>query len=100
MAPIAEHFYHNNMETVVGRDASDFALGCVLSQFKDKRLHLVAFHSRELNPAKRNYEIYDKESLAILETFKKWNHYLVGADKPRTVYTDHRNSQNFLTTKV
>ena len=61
----------------------------MLSQFKDKRLHRVAFHSRKLNPAERNYKIHDKELLAILEAFKEWNHYLVGADKPGTVYTDH-----------
>jgi len=98
-APILEHFYPDR-ETVVATDASNFALGCVLSQFKDKRLHPVAFHSRKLKPAERNYEIHDKELLAILEAFKEWNHYLVGADKPVTVYTDHQNLQNFLTTKV
>jgi len=69
-APIVEHFYPDR-ETVVEMDASDFALGCVLSQFKDKRLHLVAFYSRELNPAERNHEIHDKELLAILEVFKE-----------------------------
>ena len=81
-------------------DASDFALGCVLSQFKNKRLHAVAFHSRKLSDAERNYEIHDKELLAILEAFKEWPHYLVGTKDPITVYTDHQNLQNFLTTKV
>jgi len=98
-APILEHFYPDR-ETVVETDASNFALGCVLSQFKDKRLHPVAFHSRKLNPVERNYKIHDKELLAILEAFKEWKHYLVGADKAVTVYTDHQNLQNFLTTKV
>jgi len=56
---------------VVKTDASDFALSCVLSQFKDKRLHPVAFHSRKLNPAERNYEMHNKELLAILEAFKQ-----------------------------
>jgi len=41
-----------------------------------------------------------KELLAILEAFKEWKHYLVGVDKPVTVYTDHQNLQNWLTTKV
>jgi len=84
----------------VETDASDFALGCVLSQFKDKRLYLVVFHSRKLNPTEWNYEIHDKELLAILQVLKEWNHYLVEADKPVTVYTNHPNLQNFLTTKV
>ena len=85
---------------MVENDTSDFALGWVLSQIKDKRLHPVAFHSRKLNPVERKYEIHHKELLAILEAFKEWNHYLVGADKPVTVYTNHQNLQNFLTTKV
>jgi len=85
---------------VLERGASDFTLGCVLSQFKDKRQNPVALHSRKLDPAERNYEINDKELLAFLETFKEWNHYLVGADKPVTVYTDHQNLENFRTTKV
>jgi len=43
-APILAHFYPER-ETVVETDASDFALGCVLSQFLDRRQHPVAFHS-------------------------------------------------------
>jgi len=99
MALILEHFYPDR-ETVVKTDATNFALGCVLSHFKDIILHPVAFHSRKLNPAERNHEIHDTELLAILEAFKKWNHYLVGANKTMTVYTDHQNLQNFLTTLV
>jgi len=97
-APILAHFYPET-ETVVQTDASDFALGCVLSQFLDRKLHPVAFHSQKLSPAKRNYEIHDKELLAILEAFTEWKCYLAGADKPITVYTDHQNLQHFLTTK-
>jgi len=97
-APILAHFYPER-ETVIETDASDFALGAILSQFQDKRLHPVAFHSRKLSSAERNYEIHDKELLAILEAFMEWKHYLYGADKPITVYTDHQNLQHFLTTK-
>jgi len=85
---------------VIETDASDFALGCILSQDLGKRLHPVAFHSRKLNDAQRNYEIHDKELLAILEAFREWKHYLLGADEPVTVYSDHQNLQYFLTTKV
>ena len=98
-APILCHFFPDR-ETIVQTDASNFALGCVLSQFKDKRLHLVAFHSRKWSDAERNYEIHDQELLAILEAFKEWPHYLVGTKDPITVYTDHQNLQNFSTTKV
>jgi len=47
-APILSHFYPGR-KTVVERDASDFALGCVLSQYEGRRLHPVAFHPRKLN---------------------------------------------------
>ena len=98
-APILCHFFPDR-KTIVRTDGSYFALGCVLSQFKDKRLHPVAFHSRKLSDAERNYEIHDKELLAILEAFKEWPDYLVGKKDPITVYTDHQDLQNFLTTNV
>ena len=68
-APILAHFYPDR-KTVIERDASDFALGCILSQYLGKRLHPVAFHSRKLNDAQRNYEIHDNELLAIFEAFR------------------------------
>ena len=42
--PILAHFYPER-ETVIETDASDFALGAILSQSQDKRLQPVAFHS-------------------------------------------------------
>jgi len=98
-APILSHFYPGR-KTVVETDASDFALGCVLSQYQGRRFHPVAFHSRKLNSAERNYEIHDKELLAIMEAFKEWKRYLWGEEEPVTVYTDHQNLQSFLTKKV
>jgi len=68
-APILEHFYPDR-KAVVEMHASDFALGCVLSRFKDKRRHPIAFYSRKLNPAERNYDIHDKYLLAIIEASK------------------------------
>ena len=84
---------------MVETDASDFALGCVLSQYQGRWLHPVVFHSRKLNSAERNYEIHDKELLAIMEVFKEWKRYLWGEEEPVTVYTDHQNLQSFLTKK-
>ena len=93
-APILAYFYPDP-KTVIETDASDFALGCILSQYLGKRLHPVAFHSRKLNDAERNYEIHDKELIAILQPFREWTHYLLRADEPVTVYTDHQNLQYF-----
>ena len=97
--PSLEHFYPD-LEKVIEPDASDFVLGWVLSQFKEKRLDPVAFHSRKLNDAERNYEIHDTELLAILKGFKEWKHDVVESDRPNTMYTDHQNLQYLLTTKV
>jgi len=74
-APILSHFYPGR-KTVVETDASDFALGCVLSQYQGRRLYPVGFDSRKRNCTERNYEIHDKELLAIMEAFKEWKRYL------------------------
>ena len=50
---------------ILEADASDFALGSVLSKISDDgELHPVAFHSRKFEAAEINYEIHDKELLA------------------------------------
>ena len=84
---------------MIETDASDFALGYILFKYFGNRLHPLAFHSRKLNDDKLNYEIPDKELLAIIEAFCEGKHNLLGAADPVTVYTDHQNLQYFLTTK-
>jgi hypothetical protein len=73
-------------------DASDFVIAAILSQLDDEgRWRPVAFLSRSLNDAERNYEIYDKEMLAIMHRFYEWAHYLKGNDEITEVLTDHQN---------
>jgi hypothetical protein len=87
-------------EITVETDVSDFALGAVLSQAgKDGKQQLIAFHSRKLSLAELNYEIYDKELLAIVDAFREWRVYLEGSKYPVQVYTDHKNLIYFTTTK-
>jgi hypothetical protein len=82
-------------------DASDFALGAVLSQMdEDKKLHPVAFYSRKFSAAEINYEIHDKELLAIVDSFQEWRHFLEGAAHPVTVYTDHKNLEYFMSARI
>jgi hypothetical protein len=65
---------------IVETEASDFALGAILSQFGiDGLLHLVAFYSRKLTSAEINYQVYDKELLAIITAFEQWRLYLTKA---------------------
>ena len=54
----------------VEADSSNYALGAVLSQKQNGIWQLIAFRSQSLNPAERNYKIYDKEMLAIVEAIK------------------------------
>jgi hypothetical protein len=99
-APILTH-YSPECQCIVETDASDFALGAVISQkSSDDKLHPIAYHSRKFSPAKINYEIHDKELIAVVDSFKIWRKYLKGALLPVLVYTAHQNLEYFTTTKV
>jgi len=54
-------------------DSSDFTSGAILSQQlpREEKWHPVAFYSKSLSPVKQNYEIHDKEMLAIICTFEE-----------------------------
>jgi hypothetical protein len=53
-------------------DASDFVLGSVLSQYgEDGRLHPIAYHYHKISIVEINYEIHDKELLAIIDAFEE-----------------------------
>ncbi|MBW0525106.1 hypothetical protein O181_064821 [Austropuccinia psidii MF-1] len=68
-APILAHF-NPSLPTIVETDASDYALGAVLSQVNDSGKHPIAFDSHKLLPAELNYEIHDKELLDIVWALK------------------------------
>jgi hypothetical protein len=74
--------YDPKLETVVETDASDYMTSGVLSQTHDGLLRPVAFFSRKMKPAELNYEVHDKELLAIIDAFETWRPELVGTDKP------------------
>ena len=94
-APILAH-PNPAKQFIVEADASDFAIGAILSQYDaSQMLHPIAYFSRKLHAPECNYEIYDKELLAIKEAFSEWRHYLEGAQHKVLVYTDHRNLQYF-----
>ena len=58
---------------------SDYTMGGVLSiEGEDKVWKLVAFLSKFLNKTERNYEIHDKEILAIIRELEVWKHLLEG----------------------
>jgi len=78
-------------------DASDFAMGAVLSQASGTGPpHPVAFFSRKFQASEINYPVHEKEMLAIIVAVREWRHYLQGSPHPITILTDHRNLQFFL----
>jgi len=99
-APILAHF-DPAKPVILETDTSDFAIGAVLSQpDEENRLHPIAFHSRKFTPAEINYEIHNKELLAIVDAFKHWRQYCEGATHQVQVFSDHQNLEYFTTTKV
>jgi hypothetical protein len=77
-------------------DSSNYAVGAVLLQLEDDgKWHPVAFISSSLQPAERNYEIYDKEMLAIIRAFEHWRQLLLGNPHSIEVYTDHKNLEYY-----
>lgn len=79
-------------------DASNFATGGILLQKGDDNLwHPVAYLSKSLSEAKWNYDIYDKELLAVIRALEAWRHYLEGSPYTVEIWTDHKNLKYFKT---
>jgi hypothetical protein len=77
-------------------DASGFALGGVLSQHHpDGKWHPVAFISCVMSPVELNYDIYDKELLAIMYALDEWQPYLLHVSEPFEIWTDQKNLAYF-----
>ena len=99
-APILQHF-QPDLPLTIEVDASDFALGCILSQPSlDGSLHPICIYSHKFTPAELNYPIYDKELLAVVSAFQQWRVYVEGAVLPASVYTDHKNLEYFSTART
>ena len=78
-------------------DTSDYATGGVLSMKCENSLwRPVAFLSKSLNKIERNYEIYDKEMLAIIRGLEAWRHLLEGAQFKFEIWIDHKNLEYFM----
>jgi hypothetical protein len=97
--PVLRHWNPSD-ETVVETDASDFAIGAVLSQRDKDGLRPVAFISRKMTEPELNYPVHDKEFLAIAYALQEWRHYLEGVRVKFEVLSDHRSLEYFLTTKL
>jgi hypothetical protein len=82
MAPVLQHFDYK-CQIIVETDASNYVSTGILSQYDDEGiLHPVAFFSKTHTLAECNYEIYDKESMGIVQAFEEWQPELEGALHP------------------
>ena len=98
-APVLE-MYDPKRKTRVKTDASDYALGAVLSQqCPDRKWRPVFYHLRKFSRAELNYDVHDKELLGVVNAFEQWEVYLLGLPDPIEVFTDHQNLTSFMTTK-
>jgi transposase InsO family protein len=84
-----------NQKFYLFTDASDAAVGAVLSQIVDEAYRPVEFLSRKLLTSEMNYSVYDKELLAIVEAFKNWRHFLIHSPIEVEVFCDHHNLKFF-----
>ena len=76
---------------------SDYAMGGVLSiECEDGLWRPVAFLSKSLKETERNYEIYNKEMLAIIRGLETWRHLLEGAQVKFEIWMDHKNLEYFM----
>jgi len=85
----------------VKANSSDFATGVVLFQQSttDGKWHPVVFYSKSLFSMERNYEIHNKEMLAIIHALEEWRHFLEGMTHSVEIWTNHKNLEYFMTVK-
>jgi hypothetical protein len=81
----------SNKRYIVDTDASQFAVGATISQDYPDGRHPIAYFSKSLLEAELNYDIYDRELLAIIYTLKAFNLLLKGAKEPFLIRSDHQN---------
>jgi RNase H-like domain found in reverse transcriptase/Reverse transcriptase (RNA-dependent DNA polymerase)/Integrase zinc binding domain/Chromo (CHRromatin Organisation MOdifier) domain len=104
-APLLQHF-DPTKPCQVETDASGGGLSGSFSQPTEENMDAgrlvwkpVAFYSRKLTPAERNYGTGDAEMLAIVACLKEWRHYLQTPVHTVRILCDHANLQTFMTTK-
>jgi hypothetical protein len=74
----------------------ELAVGAILFQRDDQgRKRDVGYFSKALNPAECNYDIWDREFLAVIKALGNWRHILIGTLHKITVWTDHANLQYY-----
>jgi len=87
-------------EMRVEANTSEYTIGEVLlMKYRDKKWRLVAFISKLLNKAKRNYEIHNRGMLAIIKCLDEWRHLLEEAQNKFKIWSNHKNLEYFMSSQ-
>ncbi len=77
-------------------NTSNFATGAILSQQQEDGLfHPIGFMLKSFSNMEQNYQIHDKEMLAIMHVLEEWRHFLKGSDQKFEIHMDHKNLSYF-----
>lgn len=92
--PLLSHFVEDR-ETRVYTDASNFAIGAIMTQFdpETNTEHPIQYLSRKLKPNEINYSVSEKEFLCLVYALVKWREFLFG--RKVKVFTDHAALQYY-----
>lgn len=89
--------FERERQTIMETDSSGWCIGGALLQYDDEGLlRPCAFFSKKNSPTECNYEIYDKEMLAIIRCLEAWDPELRSVDSFE-IRTDHKNLEYFMT---
>ena len=90
--------YDPSKQLVLACDASTKGVGCVRSHLIDGVERPIAFYSRTLKPAEKNYSVLDKEALAVICGVKKFHCYLYG--RSFIIQCDHKPLRSCYTRRI
>ena len=93
-APILQLAYPTK-DYIVTIDATDFAMGALLSQVWEDGEHPIVYKSRKINAAEMNYPTHERELLVVIHALRTFCHYLLG--KPFKIMTDHHSLKYLMT---
>ena len=92
--------FNPELQTILETDASDGAIAAAITQVcDDGKIRPVAYYSRKMTGLELNYNVHNKELLAIVEAFRYWRVYLEGLKHTVKVYSDYKNLLYWNTTK-
>ena len=99
-SPVLAHF-DPLQPCTLATDTSDFAISGVLQQLdSDGLLHPVAYYSQKLTPSEINYDVHNKELLAVVDSFCDMRAWVLGSPVPVLVICDHKNLEYFMASQI